>query len=72
MVVGFLLSWLVTRGVIDEATSMEAAAAISAGLTALLGGLYYFVVRVLAEKWPSVGALLGYNKKPAYFEDEDA
>jgi len=69
MGVGMLLSWLVAQGMLDEATSMEAVAAISAGLTAVLGGLYYFVVRMAAKRWPGVGVLLGYNKAPAYTEE---
>jgi hypothetical protein len=66
MAVGFLLSWLVAKGFLDESTSMEAATAISAGLTALLGGIYYFIVRFAAEKFPWVGVFLGYNKAPSY------
>jgi len=66
MAVGFVLSYLVTKGILDADTSQSAGVAISSGLTALLGAVYYFVVRFAAEKFPWVGVFLGYNKAPAY------
>lgn len=68
MLVGFVVSWLVSVSLIDPATSAEAAAGLTAFFTALFGGVYYFLVRWLAEKWPSIGILLGYNKAPEYNE----
>lgn len=67
--VGFVLSLLVARGVIDEGTSAEATAAIASGLTAVLSGAYYFAVRALAERWPFFGSLLGVNIAPKYGEE---
>jgi uncharacterized membrane protein (DUF441 family) len=64
--VGVFLSWLVTLGVtFDPSTE----AALIAGLTGLLGGLYYTAVRLLAEWKPSLGILLGVNEAPSYGSD---
>ncbi len=41
---------------------------LAIGLVGVLGGVYYAVVRGLAEKWPVVGVLLGVNKAPSYQE----
>ena len=60
--VGAFLSWLAVYGI--ELVDFEGPAVIA--LTGLLSGLYYFAVRALAEKWPSVGILLGVNKAPEY------
>jgi hypothetical protein len=65
IVVGAVVSWLVTLGVsFDAATE----AGLITGLTGLLIGVYYTVVRLLAEKWPWFGYLLGVNKAPSYYE----
>ena len=65
LLVGVMLSWLVSLGVNFDA-SVEAG--LIAALTGLLSGLYYTIVRLLAEKWPGVGILLGVNKAPVYNE----
>lgn len=66
--VGFVIAFLVSNGVLDESTGQEATIAISTGLTAIASALYYFGVRLAAERWPWVGAFLGVNKAPTYGE----
>ena len=66
MLVGFLVTWLVAANILDPDTSVTFQAGRVSALTALLSGLYYFLVRLLAEKWPGVGILLGVNKAPEY------
>ena len=51
IIVGALISW----GVLPEDLSTEAALALSGGIM----GAYYLVVRLLEEKWPVFGWLLG-------------
>jgi len=64
--VAFVVGWLVSQGVIDEETGTEASAAISGGFVLLFGSAYYWLVRVLANRWPWFGYLLGVNKAPEY------
>lgn len=66
IVVGAAISWLVAQGVLDPETAAQAESAFVIGLTALTQGVYYFVVRLAAERWSWVGYLLGYNKAPDY------
>jgi hypothetical protein len=47
---------------LDPSTS----AGLIAGLTGLLAGAYYTVVRLLEAKWPALGLLLGHAAKPQY------
>lgn len=63
--VGALIAWLVTLGVNIDAETQ--AALVIAG-TGVLQAVYYTVVRVVAERFPWVGALLGVNKAPTYSE----
>lgn len=59
--VGALLSWLLTLGVqIDPATE---AALVAAG-AGLLTAVYYTLARLLEQKWPGAGVLLGATKSP--------
>ena len=62
MVVGVALAWLMQFGL--DLYEVEAQATVF--IVGLLSALYYFIVRLLAEKWPSVGILLGVNKAPEY------
>lgn len=66
MLVGAVVAWLVAQGVLDESTSQEVLTTWTAALTALIGAVYYFLIRVLASKWGWFGYLLGYNVKPEY------
>lgn len=62
--IGALLAWLATMGVV---LPVELAAALDAALTALLGSLYYVVVALL-ERYvaPQWGWLLGVARTPEY------
>lgn len=62
MAVGAFLAWLLEFGL--DLYSVEAEFTIV--ITAVLGAIYYFIVRFLAEKWPAVGIFLGVNKAPEY------
>jgi hypothetical protein len=65
IVVGVLLSWLVSLGLnLDPSVQ----AGLISALTGILTAVYYTAVRFLAEKWPGAGILLGVNKAPAYNE----
>jgi uncharacterized membrane protein (DUF441 family) len=61
--IGAVVSWLAARGLqLDPSTS----AGLIAGLTGLLAGAYYTVVRLAEAKWPVLGLLLGHAAKPQY------
>lgn len=62
--VGAFLAWLFEFGL--DLYSVEGE--LTVAITGVLAAVYYFAVRVAAEKWPAVGVLLGYNKAPAYNE----
>ena len=65
IVVGSLISWLVTKNIaVDEAT----ATALVTAFTGLMIGIYYTVVRVLEKRFPWLGVLLGSRKQPEYTE----
>jgi hypothetical protein len=66
MLAGFLITWLIAANVLDPDTAVGVQAGLVSFATAVLSGLYYFIVRLLAEKWPQVGILLGVNKAPDY------
>ena len=67
MGVGFALTWIARSLdiVIDEETSAQVVSLVST----IAAGLYYLIVRLVAERIPQVGILLGYNKAPAYAEE---
>jgi uncharacterized membrane protein len=62
-IVGAVASYLATKGV-DLAP--ETVAALATFLTGLFGSIYYAVARLLEEKWPNAGILLGVRKTPIY------
>ena len=62
-IVGAVLAMLTARGIELDA---EAAANLTGFLTALLGGVYYLVVRFIETKNPKWGVLLGKAKQPEY------
>lgn len=63
IIIGGIVSWLITKGVeIDEST--KAAAIIT--LTGFLQALYYTAVSVIAKKFPAIEILLGSKKAPEY------
>jgi hypothetical protein len=61
IIVGAVASWFVSIGVELEP---EGLVALSSFLTALFGALYYVGVRLLEEKVPAFGWLLGLAKSP--------
>lgn len=62
-IVGAVLAMLTAQGIELDA---EAAANLTGFLTALLGGVYYLVVRVIESRHPKAGILLGKAKTPEY------
>lgn len=66
IIIGAGIGWLVAQGVLDPEAAEAAQNAFVVGVTALSQGVYYFLVRVLAEKWSWIGYFLGYNKAPDY------
>lgn len=66
IVVGAIIAWFVAQGILTEESAAEAQNALVIALTALIQGAYYLAVRLLANRWPSVGNLLGVNIKPTY------
>lgn len=68
--VGALLTWLATKFkiVIDEQTQTQ----LVLGLQGLITAVYYSVVRILEDRFPQLGILLGSTKKPVYFNAVDA
>ena len=66
MVVGFLVTWLVSVNVLDPDTAVGVQAGLVSAGTAIISGAYYLLVRLLAEKWPSMGIFLGVNIAPKY------
>ena len=64
-VIAFVYGWLITRipavesFVVDNGIDM-------AGLSVVVGGVVYTLIRAVAEKVGWVGWLLGFNVKPDY------
>lgn len=61
--VGGLLSLLAAQGVEFDPTTEQG---LIVGLTGLITAVYYFGARLLEQKWPSLGILLGSKKQPTY------
>jgi len=67
LAVGLAISWLVAHGVhIDT----QAKFAVSGAMTTVISGAYYTVVRVLEERWPAIGVLLGARRPVAQGAEE--
>ncbi len=66
MIVGAVAAWLAAQGILDADASQEVVTGLTAALTAVAGGIYYFLVRWGAEQFPWLGVLLGVNKAPEY------
>lgn len=63
ILVGQVAAWLALKGVqLDEQTVVAATAALGG----LLSAVYYLVVRLIEQKFPQIGVLLGSTKKPEY------
>ena len=65
-IVGAVIAFLVSVNVLDPGTSEAASIGLTSFLTAVFTGGYYVAVRLLAEKFPGAGILLGVNKAPSY------
>lgn len=63
--VGALASYLLTLGIDLDA---NAQLGLVTFLTALLQGLYYLIARLLEQRYPQLGVLLGSSKTPDYKE----
>lgn len=61
--VGAVASYLVTAGIDIDA---NAQLGLVTFLTAVLQGVYYLLARLLEQKFPQFGFLLGSAKKPEY------
>ena len=65
ILVGQVAAWLALKGVqLDEQTVLAAATALGG----IISALYYLAVRLLEQKFPQLGILLGSTKKPEYTE----
>ena len=62
ILVGMVLSWVGQFGL----NLYEVEGELTIVITAALAGLYYLIVRLLAEWQPWFGYLLGVNKAPEY------
>lgn len=40
--------------------------ALTAAVATVVSAVYYVVVRLVEQKWPKVGVLLGWAQKPTY------
>lgn len=61
IVVGALLTWLVSLGIV---VPEEGKVGLILFLVAFLSGFYYLIVRLLEERYPQIGILLGFAKSP--------
>lgn len=63
ILVGQVAAWLALKGVNLDADTVVAA---STALGGVISALYYLAVRLLEQKFPQLGILLGSTKKPEY------
>ncbi len=61
--VGAVISWLATRGMTVDADTQLG---LITAATGLIQAGYYLAVRLVAEKFPWAGILLGSNHAPSY------
>jgi hypothetical protein len=61
--VGAVIAWLATAGL---ELDIETQTALVIGLTGLIQGAYYALVRIIEKRFPQVGWLLGKAKTPNY------
>ena len=66
--VGAAIAWLATSGLELDA---ETQTSLVIGITGLIQGAYYTVVRVLENQYPQIGWLLGKAKAPNYTPVEE-
>lgn len=64
IIVGALVSWLITLGIELDADTQTGLVVF---LTGLLQAVYYFIARLIEKKYPQIGGfLLGSQSKPVY------
>ena len=63
LIVGSIASFFATKGVDLDVQTL---AALSTFLAGLFSASYYLIVRLLEERFPKVGYLLGVKKTPNY------
>jgi hypothetical protein len=66
LVVAVLVGWLASLGIV---VSDDARSALVTGIGAIGGALYYAGVRLLEQRWPFLGLLLGAAKAPTYIDE---
>ena len=62
--VGAFLTWLTTE--LGVGVAEDAGTALTVGLVGLFTALYYTLARVLEQRWPWLGVLLGSRRQPTY------
>ena len=67
MAVGWVLAFLALNYGFE--VSAETELALATGLGGFLAATYYFLVNLVAKKWPAAQWLLGYNQTPSYGDD---
>ena len=63
MIVGAVVSFLASKSITLDAT---AAANLATFVGLAVSGLYYIIVRIIEQKFPKAGVLLGKAKNPEY------
>lgn len=71
ILLGGFISWLATMGIqFDPATSEAIVNGTIILLSALVMAAYYVVVRIIEQRWPAFGVLLGLKKAPVAYSPE--
>lgn len=65
ILIGGLVAWLATLGLELDANTQTG---LVVSLTGILQALYYLLARILEQKFPWAGVLLGSKKQPEYEE----
>lgn len=68
VLVGVVVSFAAAKG-IHVSPELEAQLVVLAGAAA--GSIYHWLVRVLEERWPRFGWLLGFARAPHYEDPEN-
>ncbi len=58
-VVGPIVGWLITAGIVSQADEATFSAAAVVALTMVFTGVYYVVSTALAQRWPFLAILQG-------------
>lgn len=63
IIIGALVTWLITLGI---ELDLETQAGLVIALTGVIQAVYYAIVRLIEEKHPKIGVLLGKAITPEY------